>query len=623
MASAVDNMIMHEVGSAQSKWHRGMGARQVNTAPSRTLRIGLAQVNPTVGDLEGNAAMIIEWLERARSLGCEVVAFPELCLTGYPPEDLLLKPSFVHANLRYLERVAEAATGIVVIAGYVDLDGDIYNAAALMADGEVKGVYHKVFLPNYGVFDEQRYFARGRRCPIFEVGGVKLGITICEDIWYATGPATVQANHGAELIVNINGSPFHAGKGLARQSMLATRASDFGALLAYVNMVGGQDELVFDGNSLIFAASGGLLARGRSFAEDLVVCDLDVGSVLAVRLRDSRLRQEPVNELLADISPELTVVSQAPETIASRPDLPKDEMVPLEGVAEIYAALVLGTHDYLHKNGFSTALIGLSGGIDSSLTAAVAADALGADNVLGVLMPSRYTDRVNLEDAVETAQLLGIGTTELPIEQIHRAFESSLADALAGRPPDITEENLQPRIRGTLLMALSNKLGHLLLTTGNKSELAVGYCTLYGDMAGGFAVLKDIPKSMVYQLAAYRNRCDRAIPDRVIAKPPTAELRAGQKDTDSLPPYDVLDAILEAHVEDDRSFEEIVATGFDPEVVAWVIRMVDGAEYKRRQTAVGIKITPKAFGRDRRMPITNRYLEVPGKPTSSSTPTPR
>jgi NAD+ synthase (glutamine-hydrolysing) len=563
---------------------------------ARPLRVALAQIDPTVGDLAGNAARMVEWIDRARAEECDLVVFPELAITGYPPEDLLLKPSFIRDNLRHRDRVVAASQGIAVVGGFVDLEVDIYNAAFFAYDRELRGVYHKVYLPNYGVFDEERYFQRGRRCPIFELAGVRIGVSICEDAWYPTGPISVQAAQGAELLVNINGSPYHRGKRRARETMIATRAMDSHAFLAWVNTVGGQDELVFDGNSLVFDPEGATLARGPSFQEDLLVADLDVGSVFGGRLHDSRLRKEasmPVHFHMDVV--EVTITEQAGAGPAGPHRRPIAEA--LDGAAEVYAALVSGTGDYVRKSGaFEKVLLGLSGGIDSSLTACVAVDALGADNVIGVIMPSRHTSRASLEDACAVADALGIRTYELPIEPARQAVEATLAGAFEGLAPGVAEENVQARLRGLLWMALSNKFGWMVLTTGNKSELATGYCTLYGDMAGGFAVLKDIPKTTVYELARYRNSLGggpQPIPDRVLEKPPSAELRDNQRDDDSLPPYEQLDPILEGYVEDDRSFEELVAAG---------------SEYKRRQGAPGLKVTPRAFGRDRRMPITNRYL---------------
>jgi NAD+ synthase (glutamine-hydrolysing) len=581
----------------------------VETDVARHLRVALAQIDTTVGDLPGNTARMIEWMEQARAASCDVVIFPELALTGYPPEDLLLKPSFIRDNLRYRDRLVAASSGIAVVGGFVDLDIDIHNAAFFAYDGELRGVYHKVYLPNYGVFDEERYFQRGRRSPIFELEGVRIGVSICEDAWYPTGPISLQAAHGAELLININGSPYHRGKRMARETMIATRAMDSRAFLAWVNMVGGQDELVFDGNSLVFDPEGRLLAHAPSFEESLLVADLDIAAVFSERLHDTRLRKEASIPVQFDLELQEVTVSEEP---APRPaDRRRAELAtPLDGPAEVYAALVSGTRDYVRKSGkFEKVIVGLSGGIDSSLTACVAVDALGHDNVIGVIMPSRYTSRESLEDAGQLAEALNLKTYELPIERAREAITETLGPVFAGLPEGVAEENIQARIRGLLWMGLSNKFGWMVLATGNKSEMATGYATLYGDMAGGFAVLKDIPKTTVYELARYRNSIDGdVIPARVLEKPPSAELREGQKDQDSLPPYEVLDPILQGYVEDDRSFEDLVGAGHDPEIVRRVIHLVDSSEYKRRQAPPGIKITPRAFGRDRRMPITNRYL---------------
>jgi NAD+ synthase (glutamine-hydrolysing) len=577
----------------------------VETNP-RILRVALAQLNPTVGDLDGNGRKVIEWTERAREAGADLVAFPELFLTGYPPEDLLLKPSFIRDNLRQLEKVAAAARGIALVVGFVDMESDIYNAAAFAFDGEVKGVYHKYYLPNYGVFDEERYFRRGERSPLFVYQGVRIGVSICEDAWYPSGPLSVQALHGAELLVNINGSPYHAGKREARETMIRTRAMDARAFMAWVNTSGGQDELVFDGNSVVYGPEGQVIAHAPSFEETLLVGDLDAGSVFSERLHDTRLRREAQEPLHVDMA--VTEVEVGERKQVPRKWLRAPIAEPLEGPAEVYAAVVTGTRDYVHKNGFAKVVLGLSGGVDSALTAAIATDALGPQNVIGVTMPSRYTSAENLEDAAECAEALGIQLLEIPIEPAHRAFEGMFKDLFSGTKPGVAEENVQPRIRGLILMALSNKFGYLLLSTGNKSELATGYCTLYGDMAGGFAVLKDIPKTLVYELSRYRNSVNgKAIPERILTKPPSAELREDQKDSDSLPPYEVLDPILRGYVEDDRSYEELVAAGHDPAIVTRVIQLVDRSEYKRRQAPPGVKITPRAFGRDRRMPLTNRY----------------
>ncbi|MBO0686733.1 MAG: NAD+ synthase [Candidatus Dormibacteraeota bacterium] len=571
------------------------------------MKVALAQIDVTVGDLAGNTTKMVDWIEKARGQHCDLVVFPELAVPGYPPEDLVLKPSFIRDNLRYRDRVIAASRGIAVVGGFVDRDVDIHNAAFFAYDGELKGVYHKIYLPNYGVFDEERYFQRGRRCPIFELGGVRIGVSICEDAWYPAGPISVQAAHGAELLLNINGSPYHRGKRSGRETMIATRAMDSRAFLGWVNLVGGQDELVFDGNSLVLDPEGELIAHAASFREELLVADLDIGSVFGGRLHDTRLRKEATSFHLDLAVSEVRVTEQAPPRPVAQHGNPIT--APLDGPAEVYAALVCGTRDYVLKSGaFEKVLVGLSGGVDSSLTAAVAVDALGRDNVAGVLMASRFTSSASLEDARLLAELLGIKTFELPIEGVRDAYAEALAEPFAGTQPGLAEENIQARIRGNLLMAISNKYGWMVLTTGNKSELATGYSTLYGDMAGGFAVLKDIPKTTVYELARHRNSIDgEVIPQRVLEKAPSAELREDQRDEDSLPPYSELDPILQGYVEDDRSFEELVAAGHDPDTVRRVIALVDRSEYKRRQSAPGIKITPRAFGRDRRMPITNRY----------------
>jgi NAD+ synthase (glutamine-hydrolysing) len=583
---------------------------------NRPLRIALAQINPTVGDLEGNARLIVDWIGRARDQGVDVVCFPELALTGYPPEDLVLKPAFVRDNLKQLDFVAKATAGISVVTGFVDEEGDIYNAAAFMQDGELKAVYHKVFLPNYGVFDEQRYFEPGHRCPIFELDGIRIGVSVCEDCWYPAGPMAWQAHHGAQLMININGSPYHAGKRAPREAMVAGRAADYGAYIAWVNTVGGQDELVFDGNSVFFGPRGQVLAHAASFAEELLVCDLDISPAMHRPVEEIRHEAEGAARLELEVSD----VALARHPDAERTPIGPLIETPLEGPAEIYAAVVLGVHDYIRKQGFQKVVIGMSGGVDSALTAAIASDALGPQNVIGVRMPSRHTSEQSLEDAGAVAEALGIQLMDFPIEPAHRAFEEILAPVFAGTRPGVAEENLQPRIRATILHGLSNKFGYIVLSTGNKSELATGYGTLYGDIAGGFAVLKDITKTTVYALCRYRNSLHPAIPDRVLTKPPSAELKPGQKDSDSLPPYEELDPILRGYVEEDLSPEELVAAGNRPETVSRVIQLVDRSEYKRRQSPPGVKITPRAFGRDRRMPITNRYSPNGARPAPSRDP---
>jgi len=568
----------------------------------------MSQINTTVGDFAGNTQKILESVSEAKSLGVELLTLPELAICGYPPEDLLLKPHFIEENLRCLELVVEHSSGITIVVGFVDAKADIYNAAAVIHDGKIAGVYHKVYLPNYGVFDENRYFQAGTECPVYIIAGVGIGVNICEDIWYEAGPSTTQAYSGAEVIVNISASPYHFGRGDFREKMLGTRATDNIAIIAFNNVVGGQDELVFDGNSMVLDEKGHLIARGRQFEEDLVVADLDIEAVFRTRLHDPRWRKETL--LLEERRWHVTklVVSEAPSAATKQP-LPLMQYKIGSYPGEVYDALVLGTRDYVIKNCFDKVLIGLSGGIDSSLVAAIAVDALGPSNVVGVAMPSRYSSTSSCSDAELLARNLAIRILNIPIEEIFQAYLETLAHSFEGTEPNVTEENIQARIRGNVLMALSNKFGWLVLTTGNKSEMATGYCTLYGDMAGGFSVIKDVPKTMVYQLAVYRNSLEGSelIPSNVRHKPPSAELRPEQKDTDSLPAYNLLDPVLTAYVEEDKSVEQIINMGFDEEIVKHAARLVDNSEYKRRQAPPGIKITPRAFGRDRRLPITNRF----------------
>ncbi len=577
-----------------------------------TLRIALAQINVTVGDLNGNAAKIKQGLERARENQVNLVLFPELALAGYPPEDLLLKPGFAAANRAALDSLLPHSQGLTAVIGFVDRQDDLFNAAAVLHNGQLAGIYHKSLLPNYAVFDEDRYFAQGRSPILFSlpVAGatraVCLGVSVCEDIWYPAGPPETQAAAGAELLLNISASPYQSGKIQSRERMLATRAADNVAIVAFCNLVGGQDELVFDGSSLIVDERGNVLARGKSFEEDFVLAELNVGNVFRQRLRDPRRRKDDLSELYSDSFQRvaLPAIEVAPAPSRLTPAWPR----PLEPVEEVYQALVLGTRDYVLKNGFSKVTLGLSGGVDSSLVAAIAVDALGAENVIGVSMPSRYSSDHSKSDAAELARRLGLRLEVIPIEPAHRAYLDMLAEAFAGLPPNEAEENLQSRTRGNILMALSNKFGWLVLTTGNKSEMAVGYATIYGDMAGGLAVIKDVPKTLVYDLCHYRNQTiGPAIPESVLTKPPSAELRPNQKDSDSLPEYDVLDQILAAYIEHDYSTAEIIAQGFDEATVRRVIRLVDRNEYKRRQSPPGLKVTTKAFGKDRRLPITNRY----------------
>ena len=577
------------------------------------LRLAMAQINVVVGDVEGNTEKILDWIDRARRVDADIVTFPELALTGYPPEDLLLKPQFIDANLSALEKVVCGSSGITVVVGFVDRKDDIFNAAAIAHNGKLVTTYHKIYLPNYGVFDEFRYFQPGNRCPVLQMDGATIGVSICEDIWYPDGPVFQQAlSGGAEVIINISSSPYHAGKRRWRERMLATRASDNTVIVAYNNLVGGQDELVFDGDSLVFDENGEVIARGKQFEEDLIVVDLDVESVFRQRLHDPRRRQQARSDGSGETGLEMETIALPVRDVAPRPAYGgSSSPQPLDEDAEIYQALVLGTRDYVTKNGFKKVVLGLSGGIDSALTACIAVDALGSENVIGVLMPSQFSSRGSIEDSERLGKNLGIELMTIPITDVSESFTDALKGGFKGAKPDVTEENLQARIRGTYLMSLSNKFGWLVLSTGNKSEISTGYCTLYGDMAGGFAVLKDVMKTTVYRLADHCNRSNRGerIPREIIDKPPSAELRPNQLDTDSLPPYDVLDPILKAYVEEDRSFSEMIEMGFDEALVRRVIRMVDLNEYKRRQAAPGVKITPRAFGRDRRMPITNRFRQ--------------
>lgn len=546
----------------------------ITTMKMNALRIAIAQLNATVGDLEGNARLILRDIERARGFGVDVVSFPELVLTGYPPEDLLLKPKFIQDNIAALKSLAKEAHGIAVIIGFVDKkEKRLYNAAAVIENGVIKAVYRKMLLPNYGVFDEKRYFTPGEKPLVVKLAGVSCGINICEDIWFQEGPTMLEAARGAKVILTINASPYYRGKYKEREAVIVGQAKRNRVAVSYANMVGGQDELVFDGQGIVVDASGKILGRAEAFKEDLLIVDVPVS----------------------------TGKSTARESLARRIVQPLDE------TQEVYQALVLGLGDYVKKNGFSKVVIGLSGGIDSALVATLAVDALGKVNVIGVFMPSRYSSLESEEDAAQLARNLGIKFLSVSIEQIYKMYLMVLDPHFAGSTKDITEENIQARIRGNILMAFSNKFGWLVLTTGNKSEMSTGYATLYGDMAGGLAVIKDVPKMLVYALSRYRNSVAPVIPERILTKAPTAELRPNQKDSDSLPPYETLDAILKEYVEEDREGNRIVASGFEKETVSKVMRLVDRSEYKRRQSPPGIKITPKAFGRDRRMPITNWY----------------
>ena len=564
------------------------------------LRIALAQVDLTVGDVEGNAALVRSWTKLAREAGAQLVAFPEMTLTGYPIEDLAFRGSFLDANRRALAALAAESDDLAVVVGYLDRDArGPRNAAAVLHHGTVATRYFKHFLPNYGVFDEERYFEPGTTVPLLAAGGTTIGLAICEDLWVDGGPVAAAGAGGAELVVVVNGSPYEEGKSGYRRDLVARRAAEAGATFAYVNTVGGQDDLVFDGDSMVVAPDGTVLARAGRFAEELLVVDVEPAA------RPSS----------AEVEGDALTVERI--TLGPLPPAPADAVAPLVAEplspeAEVYGAVLAGTRDYVRKNGFRTVVLGLSGGIDSALVATIAVDAIGAENVVTVAMPSAYSSAHSLDDAAELARRQGTRHSVVPIEPMVRAFHDSLA--AAGGLDGIAAENLQARVRGMLLMSLSNQHGHLVLTTGNKSELATGFSTLYGDSAGGWAPIKDVPKTMVWRLAAWRNAQspDRPpIPENSISKPPSAELAPGQLDADRLPPYELLDAILDAYVEDDVGRDELVARGYDAAVVDRVIRLVDVAEYKRRQYPPGPKITPRAFGRDRRLPITNRWVDTP------------
>lgn len=564
------------------------------------LRIAGAQVNLVVGDIEGNLRIILEAMERAEEAEADVLLLPELAITGYPPEDLLLRRSFIDQNIEALRQLAQSSERTAVVVGFVDrVDGDrhkddsvergIANAAAVLADGAIRGIYHKILLPNYGVFDEARYFAPGRVPEkLWEIGGIVSGVSVCEDIWSPQGPPAQQAAAGAKVLLNINGSPYHVGKGVERSALLAGEAQRSGVPVVYVNMVGGQDELVFDGDSMIFDGSGELVYRAAQFEEEHFVIDLEV----------------------SDDGHDAGLVSVSKGMDRTGDPLPIPTIEPrLDENAEIYTALVTGLRDYVYKNGFRDVVIGLSGGIDSALTAAIAVDALGPDSVWGVTMPTRFSSEGSVNHSFDLAKNLGCRIDEIPIEDIFAEFLEALGPVFAGTEFGVAEENLQARIRGAIIMAISNKFGGMVVATGNKSEMAVGYATLYGDMAGGYAVLKDVFKTRVYKLSEWRNRDAEVIPRAIIDKPPSAELRPDQKDTDSLPEYDLLDEILRRYIEWDESPAMIIEEGFDRETVLRVARMVDRNEYKRRQAAPGVRITKKAFGKDRRLPITNRFKD--------------
>jgi NAD+ synthase (glutamine-hydrolysing) len=572
----------------------------------KKIRIALAQINSTVGDLSGNKRKIGSYIKKAKKLRADCIVFPELAVTGYPPEDLLLKPQFIADNIDAMNVIIAETKGITTVVGFVDNNHGLYNAAAVISNKKLVDVYHKKYLPNYGVFDEYRYFQSGKRFPVYNMGGVRIGVNICEDIWQEKGPAKIQALSGAEVIININASPYHMGKLSIREELLSARAQECGAIIIYVNMTGGQDELVFDGGSLIVDRNGKIIGRGRQFREELLVADIDIkGQIQKITDKNKRELKTLLqnDEYVENIKISSVLIS------GQKPAIRQKKFIRMAQSEEVYNALLSGTKDYVHKNGFSNVIIGMSGGIDSALVTTIAVDALGKENVHGLFMPSEYTSQESYDDAYAHAENLGIKITTIPIDNVLKTYLNILSDSFRGLKPDITEENLQARIRGNILMAFSNKFGWLVLTTGNKSEMSVGYATLYGDMAGGFAVIKDVPKTLVYELCKWRNEKEgrELIPHRIMWKEPTAELRPDQRDTDTLPPYPVLDPVLKAYVEEDLSFDDIVNLECSIECVKKVVKMVDHAEYKRRQAPPGVKITPRAFGKDRRFPITNRY----------------
>jgi NAD+ synthase (glutamine-hydrolysing) len=556
----------------------------------KTIRLALAQINCTVGDLSFNAKKIIDYIKRGEREGADIISFPELAITGYPPEDLLFKAHFVEQNMGALKEIARSVGNIVAVVGFADRKGNsVYNAASILYKGKIEAVYHKILLPNYGVFDEVRYFKFGEGPLVFKVDDIAFGVSICEDIWHKKGPIKEESESGAKVIITINSSPYHIGKIRERERVIQASARNNNAFVSYTNLVGGQDELVFDGRSMVVNNKGRIVARAKAFEEDLLISDV------------------AVNASNKKVSKNILTINKK---ISEKVPVSSNRIAPLlENAEEVYRALLLGLKDYVTKNNFKKVMVGLSGGIDSALVAALATDALGKDNVIGVFMPSRYSSQESADDAKNLTLNLGIRYEVIPIEQAFKIYLITLESLFAGTEKNIAEENLQARIRGNILMALSNKFGWLVLTTGNKSEMSTGYATLYGDMAGGFAVIKDVPKTLVYKLAKYRNSISRVIPESSITKEPTAELKPGQKDSDTLPPYERLDPILKAYVEDDRDIKKILSLGCGKDDVLKVLDMVDKSEYKRRQSPPGIRITPRAFGKDRRMPITNRYKE--------------
>lgn len=549
------------------------------------IRVAIGQINSTVGDIRGNCGKIKEYIKKAKEFKVDIIVFPELSICGYPPEDLLFNSRFIKDNLKGLKALIKEISGITAIVGFVDRKGeDLYNAACVIEKEKVRGIYHKIFLPNYGVFDEKRYFKSGKSVFIFRFSKIRFSLNICEDIWEPR--LTKEARRmGAQIIFNCSASPYHLGKIKEREEILSKRAKENALFIVYSNLVGGQDELVFDGQSIIIDPMGNVIGRAKAFEEDLLIMDL--------ALKESKARK---GDIIID-----------KQIFNYKPPIPERKIETLEPISEVYQALRLGLYDYVKKNGFSKVVIGLSGGIDSSLVSVLAFDALGKDNVIGVFMPSEYSSLSSFEDAKQLAENLGIRFINIPISSIFALYLDILKPYFAGKDSDITEENLQARIRANILMALSNKFGWLVLATGNKSELATGYATLYGDMVGGFAVIKDVPKTLVFKIASYRNSKGNVIPERVLIKEPSAELKFNQKDSDTLPEYRILDSILSLYIDDSKDLEGIVSLGFNKDIVSSVIRMIERSEYKRRQAPPGIKITPKAFGKDRRMPITNKY----------------
>ncbi|MCX7990909.1 MAG: NAD+ synthase [Proteobacteria bacterium] len=571
------------------------------------VRVGICQINSVVGDIRGNYQKIINYANTAKEKGCHIAVFPELALCGYPPEDLVFKKTFLKQNEEYIRKITEEVKDIILIVGFAHFENDIFNSAGIIYNGKIEGIYNKIFLPNYGVFDEERHFTKGKDPIIFKTKDFSFGVTICEDIWYPEGPAFALALAGAELIININASPYHIRKWSERENMLSTRAKDYITSIVYCNLVGGQDEVVFDGHSFLIDEDGKTIGRGKLFEEDLLIKDVDISAIREKRLKDPRWKKRDLMETPFNVKEyhiDTNFKNNSGVIITKEYHMPSVE-------EEVFLALKTALKDYFYKNNFKKGVIGLSGGIDSSLVAGIAVSALGKDNVVGVFMPSMFTSRESYEDARKLAENLGIRIIDVPITGIYNAYIKELKPLFEGLPFNSAEENIQARIRGNILMALSNKFGWLVITTGNKSEMSCGYATLYGDMAGGFALLKDVPKTLVYKIGRYYNELNKGdiIPERIFTKAPTAELRENQKDQDTLPPYDILDKIITAYVEEDKSKDEIIRMGIPEEIVLKTIRMIDINEYKRRQSPPGVKITERAFGKDRRMPITNRFQE--------------